>query len=153
MGSLGTHNVIFVATENNTVYAFDAEKAGAPLWSKNLTRAGETLQVANDYNNDRVPQIGITGTPVIDPASGTLYAVAASKTTSSSTVFHQRLHALDITNGKERPNSPVDIMAKYPGTGGIQDGNGNVVFDPLIEFNRPALTLFSGQHIRCVGFA
>src|ERR1039457_7012203 len=55
MGPLGTHNVIFVATENNTVYAFDADKARAPLWSKNLTPPGETLQVANDYNNDRVP--------------------------------------------------------------------------------------------------
>src|ERR1019366_3172142 len=105
------------------------DKARAPLWSKNLTPPGETLQVANDYNNDRVPQIGITGTPVIDPASGTLYAVAASKTTSTPTTFHQRLHALDITNGKDRPNSPVDIAAKFPGTGGTHDGKGNVVFD------------------------
>ncbi len=145
MGRLGTHNVVFVATENNTVYAFDADRAHAPLWSKNLTPSGETLQVADDYNNTRVPQIGITGTPVIDAASGTLYAVAASKTTSTATVFHQRLHALDITNGKERLNSPVDIVAKYPGTGGTQDGNGNVVFDPLVEFNRPALLLFSGN--------
>src|SRR5258706_492918 len=69
MGKLGTHNVIFVAAENNTVYAFDADVAGVPLWSKNLTPSGETLQVANDYNNDRVPQIGITGTPAIDPAT------------------------------------------------------------------------------------
>jgi hypothetical protein len=60
-------------------------------------------------------------------------------------VFHQRLHALDITSGKERPNSPVDIVAKYPGTGGEQDGNGNVVFDPLVEFNRAALTLFGNN--------
>lgn len=74
MGPLGTHNVVFVATENNTVYAFDADKARAPLWSKNLTPPGETLQVADDYNHTRVPQIGITGTPVIDAASGTLYA-------------------------------------------------------------------------------
>jgi len=145
MGPIGTHNVIFVATENNLVYAFDADEAGAPLWSKDLTPSGETLQVANDYNNDRVPQIGITGTPVIDPASRTLYAVAASKTTSASAQFHQRLHALDITNGNERSNSPVDIVAKFPGNGGAQDGNGNVVFDPLVEFNRPALLLFSGN--------
>jgi hypothetical protein len=145
VGTRGTHNVIFVATESNTVYAFDADKAGAPLWSKNLTPAGEALQLAADYNNTRVPQIGITGTPVIDPASGTLYAVAASKTTSTPAVFHQRLHALDITNGTERAGSPVDIVAKSPGTGGTQDGNGNVVFDPLVEFNRPALILFSGN--------
>ena len=145
MGPLGTHNVIFVATEDNLVYAFDADEPGAPLWSKSLTPAGETLQVADDYNNTRVPQIGITGTPVIDPDSRTLYTVAASKTTSAPTQFHQRLHALDNTNGNERPNSPVDIVAKYPGMGGTQDGNGNVVFDPLVEFNRPALLLFSGN--------
>src|SRR5262245_55104170 len=59
MGKLGTHNVIFVAAENNTVYAFDADAAGVPLWSKNLTPSGETLQTADDYDNDRVPQVGI----------------------------------------------------------------------------------------------
>ena len=137
-----THNVIFVATEGNNVYAFDADKAGAPLWSKNLTPSGETLQVAGDYANNRIPQIGISGTPVIDPAAGTLYVVAASKTTSGTTVFHQRLHALDITTGNERSNSPVDIAAKFPGSGSPNDGNGNVVFNPLVEFNRAALTLF-----------
>ncbi len=148
MGKLGTHNVIFVAAENNTVDAFDADAAGAPLWSKNLTPSGETLQVAADYDNDRVPQIGITGTPVIDPATNTIYLVAASKTTASPVTFHQRLHAMDITNGNERPNSPVDITAKYPGTGGTMTGrnqNGNVVFDPLWEFNRPAMLLAAGN--------
>src|SRR5579862_2547968 len=78
------HNVIFAATENNLVYAFDADKPGKPLWSVSLTPAGETLQVAADYDNNRIPQIGISGTPVIDLANGggTLYAVAASKTTA-----------------------------------------------------------------------
>ena len=145
MGARGVHNVIFVATENNTVYAFDADRAGAPLWSTSLTPPGETLQDADDVNETRIPEMGITGTPVIDPATGTIYAVAASKTTSTSVVFHQRLHALDIVSGRERPNSPVDIAAKFPGTGGTQDGNGNVVFDPLIEYNRPALTLFGNS--------
>ena len=68
--------------------------------------------------------MGVTGTPVIDPVSGTIYAVAASKTLSTPTVYHQRLHALDIATGNERSNSPVDIQAKYPGTGGTQDGKG-----------------------------
>jgi hypothetical protein len=139
------HNVIFAATENNIVYAFDADKAGKPLWMANLTPSGETLQTMDDYDNTRIPQIGITGTPVIDPSIGTLFAVAASKTTSTPSVFHQRLHALDITTGKERANSPVDVSAKYPGVGGENDGNGNVVFDPLAEFNRTALTLFQGN--------
>src|SRR5579872_5101789 len=65
----GTHNVIFVATENNTVYAFDADSQGAPLWSVNLTPSGETLQNMNDYANTRIPHMGISGTPVIDPSS------------------------------------------------------------------------------------
>ncbi len=142
IGRRGTHNVIFVATENNTVYAFDADQAGAPLWSKSLTPAGETVQISTDYANTRVPQIGITGTPVIDRASRTLYAVTASKTLSFPTVFKQRLHAIDLATGNERPHSPVAIQATYPGTGGIQDGSGNVVFDPLSHFNRAALLLF-----------
>ena len=143
MGTLGTRNALFVATENNTIYCFDAD-SGATLWTKHLTPAGETVQVAADYNNTRVPQVGITGTPVIDVASGTIYAVAASKTISSPVVFHQRLNALNVVNGAPRTGSPVDIHAKYPGTGGIQDGHGNVVFDPLAQFNRPALLLFNG---------
>jgi hypothetical protein len=141
----GTHNVIFVATEANNVYAFDADSAGGPLWSVNLTPSGETLQNMNDYANTRIPAMGISGTPVIDTSSNTLYVVAASKTTANTPVFHQRLHALDITSGNERTNSPVDIQAKYPGTGGEQDGNGNVVFDPLIEFDRGGLTLFGSS--------
>jgi len=143
MGALGTHNALFVATENNTIYCFNAD-TGASLWSRNVTPAGETVQVYTDYNNTRVPQVGITGTPVIDVASGTIYAVAASKTISSPVVFHQRLNALNVVNGAPRTGSPVDIHAKYHGTGGIQDGQGNVVFDPLPQFNRPALLLFNG---------
>ena len=147
MGRLGTHNVIFVATENNTVYAFDADQAGSPLWSQNLTPNGETLQTSADYNNTntRVPQIGITGTPVIDLERHAIYAIAASKTLNSPVVFHQRLHSLDLATGNELPHSPVDIQAKYPGTGGLQDGSGNVVFDPLSHFNRAALLLFDNN--------
>ena len=145
MGKLGTHNVIFVATENNLVYAFDADRARGPLWTAKLTPSGETLQVTADYDNNRIPQMGVTGTPVIDATTGTLYAVAASKTTAASPVFHQRLHALDITTGKERANSPVDIVASFPGTGGTTDGNGHEVFSPVIEFNRSALTLFNNN--------
>ena len=143
MGAAGTHNVVFIATENNTVYAFDADSGGPPLWTRNLTPAGEAVMVGSDYSNNRIPQIGITSTPVIDTATNTIYLVAASKTTSSPTVYHQRLHALDVTTGNERANSPVDIQARYPGTGGEQDGNGNVVFNPLVQFNRPGLLLFN----------
>ncbi|HVN26985.1 MAG TPA: hypothetical protein VMT64_00785 [Candidatus Binataceae bacterium] len=137
----GTHNVIFVATEANNVYAFDADSQGGPLWQVNLTPSGETLQNMNDYANTRIPQMGISGTPVIDPSTNTMYLVAATKTTASTLVFHQRLHALDITTGNEKFGGPIDIQAKYPGSGGEQDGHGNVVFDPLIEFDRGGLTL------------
>jgi hypothetical protein len=141
----GTHNVIFVATEANNVYAFDADSQGPPLWSTNLTPSGETLQNMNDYANTRIPAMGISGTPVIDTSTNTMYLVAASKTTANTPVFHQRLHALDITTGNEKLGGPIDITAKYPGTGGEQDGNGNVVFDPLIEFDRGGLTLFGNS--------
>ena len=139
----GTHNVVFVATEANNVYAFDADSQAAALWTKNLTPNGETLQVSADYSNNRIPAMGISGTPVIDPASGTLYVVAASKTTGGSPVYHQRLHALDITTGNERNNSPMDIQANYPGSGSPQDPNhsGHVLFNPVVEFDRAGLTL------------
>src|SRR5258708_34231034 len=143
MGTLGTHNVIFIATEANTIYAFDADTNAAPLWTKHLTLPGETVQVPSDYNNTRVPQVGITGTPVIDVATGTIYAVTASKTTSAPVVYHQRLNALNVVNGAHRTGSPVDIHAKYPGTGGIQDGFGNVVFHPLAQFSRRAMLVFN----------
>ena len=147
LGAKGSHNVIFVGTENNSVYAFDADSQGAPLWSVNLTPSGETLQTSSDYANDRIPHVGISGTGVIDTSTNTLYVVAASKKVPSSgpTVFHQRLHALDITSGKEKANSPVDISAKFPGTGSPSDGSGNVVFNPLVEFDRGALTLFGNN--------
>ena len=144
MGRLGTHNVIFVATETNNVYAFDADTFGSALWNVNLTPPGETLQTASDYGYSRVPNMGVTGTPVIDPATKTIYMVAATKSAAALPVYHQRLHALDVTTGRERLGSPVDIHAKYAGTGGRQDGEGNVVFDPLWQFNRPGLLLFNG---------
>ena len=142
----GTHNVVFVGTESNTVFAFDADSSGPPLWSRSLTPSGETLQNGNDYANDRIPNMGISSTGVIDTSTNTLYVVAASKTTSSPTVFHQRLHALDITTGHERSNSPVDISANSPGSGSPNDGKGNVLFNPLVEFDRAALMLF-GNYI------
>jgi hypothetical protein len=145
LGAQGTHNVIIVGTENNTVYAFDADTQGAPLWQVSLTPSGETLQNMNDYANTRIPHMGISGTGVIDTSTNTLYVVAASKTTSSPTTFYQRIHALDITTGKEKFGGPVIITAKYLGSGGEQDGNGNVIFDPLIEFDRAGLTLLGNN--------
>ncbi|HZV36515.1 MAG TPA: hypothetical protein VFB72_18200, partial [Verrucomicrobiae bacterium] len=124
----GAHNVIFVATEGDTVYAFDADNNSgsnsAALWSHSLLGSGETTLTTGDVGTTDVqPQIGITGTPVIDTNSGTLYVVAKSKLVSGGTTnFYQRLHALDITSGAERPNSPVLIQASVLGIGDGSSG-------------------------------
>jgi hypothetical protein len=141
----GTHNVVFVATMNNTVYAFDADAIEAPLWRKNLTPAGEsTASPAQVKDTNILVNIGIIGTPAIDSSTGTLYVVAktcdaAFCGSASDTNFHQRLHALDITTGNEKPNSPVEIAASVPG-GGI----GQIAFSPFHHMQRPGLLVSNG---------
>lgn len=140
-----THNVVFVATQHDSVYAFDADQmsASAPLWHTSFIdpAQGITTVSSGDIScNDIVPEVGITGTPVIDGSTGTLYVVA--KTKEHGQVV-QRLHALDITTGKERPGSPVLIQASVPGTG-AGSSNGVVRFDPLRENQRGALLLLNG---------
>jgi hypothetical protein len=139
------HNVVFVATENDSVYAFDADNTvGAnaiPLWQVSFINPPSvtTVDSATDIEcTDLVPQIGITGTPVIDPSTGTLYVVAK---TNENGVFVQRLHALDITTGNEKFGGPVVIQATVPGTG---DGSSQIVFDALHQNQRPGLLLDNG---------
>lgn len=114
----GTHNIVIVATENDSVYAFDADVGGAPLWQTSLLANGEIAIPASDTGcGDLTPQIGITGTPVIDPATDTLYAVAATREGSAkSYVYAQWLHALDITTGAEVTNSPMQVQGSVPGS-------------------------------------
>ncbi|HVR87780.1 MAG TPA: pyrrolo-quinoline quinone, partial [Planctomycetota bacterium] len=137
----GTHNVVFVATEHNSVYAFDADdNAGSnssPLWSVNL---GPSVPNGDVGTTDIVPEIGITGTPVIDPATGTLYVVAKTKEAGT---YVQRLHALDITSGAEKFGGPVVIQATVPGTGDGTTGS-SLSFDSLHQHQRPALLLSGG---------
>src|SRR2546428_3881689 len=101
----GTHNVVFVATEHDTVYAYDAD-TGALLWKVGILQAGETP--SDDRNCSHVtPEIGVTATPVIDRLSGprgTIYVVAMSKDSSGN--YHQRLHALDISTGADEFGGP-----------------------------------------------
>jgi len=136
-----TRDVLLVATAQDYVYAFDADgnnPAPGYLWRRSLLGAGETWVSSNDVNTtDISPNIGVTGTPVADRASGTLYVVAKSKTTDSST-FIQRLHALDISTGAEKLHGPTKIQATVPGSG---DGGTTVSFSPLLNNQRPALLL------------
>jgi hypothetical protein len=136
-----THNVVFIMSEHDSAYAFDAD-TGAQLWKVSLAGSGETS--SDDRGCSQVtPEIGITSTPVIDRAAGAhgiLYAVAMSK---NSSTFFQRLHALDITTGAELEGGPVTIQATYPGTGANSSG-GQVVFDPKQYKERAALLLLNG---------
>jgi len=154
----GTHNVLYVATENDTVYAFDADTyVPTPYWAYSFLNpsAGVIAVLGSDTQGNVVPQVGITATPVIDPASGTIYLEVMTKETNShSTNFVHRLHALDISTGLERTsfNSPTVIAANnYPGTGynGTDNTGGFVNWNPVRELSRPALLLANGMVYLC----
>jgi hypothetical protein len=136
------HNVVYAVTENDTVYALDSD-SGAHLWSHSVLAAKETP--SGDFGCGQIsPQIGITATPVIDRkfgAHGAIFLVGMSRDQSGN--YHQRLHALDITTGAELAHSPVEIAAKYPGTGD-NSSNGEVVFDPAQYAERAGLLLLNG---------
>jgi hypothetical protein len=136
-------NVLYVATEHGSVYAFDAD-SGAQLWKTSILGTGETT--SDDHGCSQItPEIGITSTPVIDRQqgpNGTIFTVGMSK--DSSGKYHQRLHALDIVSGAEISGSPTEIAATYPGTGDNSQ-NGNVVFDPSQYAERAALLLLNGN--------
>jgi hypothetical protein len=136
-----THNVLYVVTEHGTAYGFDAD-SGTVLWSTSTLGAGETPS-DNHGCSQITPEIGITNTPVIDRSSGpngTLFAVAMSK--DGTGAYHQRLHALDLTTGKEIAGSPTEITGTYPGTG-ENSTNGNVIFDPGKYAERVGLLLLN----------
>src|SRR5271166_538920 len=131
----GTHNVIYVATMNNSVYAFDADTLGAPLWSRNFNGSGQpefwTQVGLNGTCTANQGNIGILSTPVIDGTAGTIYFVTR---TVETTGVVQRLHALDITTGNERANSPTVITATV----------GSNVFTPASQNQRASLALSQG---------
>ncbi len=146
-----SHNVVFVATEHDQVYAFDVN-SGQQLWRTNFLATGGFRYVISPVSSgdvgcgDLVPEIGITGTPVIDTATGTMYLVAKTKVYDSlihTTSFYQTLHALDIKTGLDKV-APVPISATYPGNGTGSVG-GILTFDPLVEAQRSSLLLLKGQ--------
>jgi len=149
----GIHNVAFVVTMHDSLYAFDADAKMPPLWQASFINpaAGITPDTAADaaspYGNclTFVGEIGIISTPVIDGPNGTIYVVSRTKEPQNqSFVQVQRLHALDISTGNERSNSPVIVDAMVQGTG---DGstNGYVHFDAKREIQRPGLLLVGGM--------
>jgi len=132
------HNAVIVATEHDSVYAFDSD-TGASLWKVSLLGSGETSSDTRGCGQI-TPEIGITSTPVIDRgagAHGTVFAVAMSKDASST--YHQRLHALDLTTGAELLQGPVEISATFPTAGG-----GTTTFSPGQYAERAALLLTNG---------
>jgi hypothetical protein len=136
-----THNVLYVVTEHDSVYAFDAD-SGTQLWKVSALESGETT--SDNHGCGQIsPEIGITSTPVIDRAKGahgTIFVVAMSKDASGA--YHQRLHALDVTTGAETTGSPTEITGTYPGTGDNSSG-GNVVFAPGQYAERAGLLLMN----------
>ena len=152
-----TANVVFVATENDSLYAFDADASPCvTYWHDSLLPPTEEIVSSTDVGTtDITPNIGITGTPVIDPKTDTLYVVAKSKQYQINPITYvQRLHAIDITNKNgilERPSSPIAISASAPcgppiaaGCGDGNNGNGMIPFDPFRENQRAGLLLLNG---------
>jgi len=148
----GTHNVILAASMRDTVYAFDADKSPCTTyWSKTLIPSGETWGSYSDVDSsDIFPDIGILGTPVIDPSTSTIYLIAKTKTTAG--VYHQRLHALSLSDGSEKFGGPVDLTSAITvaGTGDNGDtsasctSSSGVPFCPLRENQRAGLVLNNG---------
>jgi PQQ-like domain len=141
VGGVNGKNIVYVATEHNTVYAFNADDkraTAAPLWEKNF---GPSLPSVDTGCTLLAPEIGITATPVIDLATKTIWFTSRNK--ENDRVIH-RLHALDIATGEPRPNSPVEITAKAPGTGTTSE-NGVITFDPLRQMQRPGLLKVGGR--------
>lgn len=138
----GKRNVLFVATEHDSLYAVNAD-TGSLLWHVHLLKTGETPS-DNRGCGQVIPEIGVTSTPVIDlnrGPHGTIYVVAMSR--DRQVHYYQRLHAVDLQNGSEQFGGPVDIHATFPGHGDTSRG-GTDVFDPGQYEERAALLLLNG---------
>jgi hypothetical protein len=150
----GTHNAVFVATEHNSVYAFDGDGIGGTngglLWFTNLgtSALSDNHEFGDRYNGgqytDIVPEVGITGTPVIDLPTGTLYVDVRTRVVGNAVNYYHNIHALNITNGMEQSYSPVVVAHSIPGKG-VDSVGGVVTFNPLQENQRPAMTLVGGM--------
>ena len=140
----GTHNVVYVATMHNDVYAFDADKEGPALWHVNLgpTVPGTEYHLDPDYN-----EVGILGTPVIDASRHAIYVVAHTKEDAGN---YYRLHALDTRTGSEKFGGPALIQATAPGTWSLDSHNGQIAFAGDQHLQRPGLLLLN--NVIYIGF-
>jgi hypothetical protein len=139
---LGVHNVVYVATMNDSVYAFDADsdagKNASPLWHTTFLVDGATtvpISIQKCGGTTAWTQVGVVSTPVIDPVAGTIYVVA--KTMENSKFVH-RLHGLNVATGVEQKGFPIVITMNY------ESGGDNYVFADMMQVNRPALLLENG---------
>lgn len=143
----GTHNVVFIVTEHDSVYAFDADTSQAALWHVSFLNAAQgitTVLQADVSNCDQItPEIGITDTPAIDLSTNTLYLVAMTKRVASGpvTTYYQQLHALDLSTHAEKFNGPITIQAVVPG---VSDGGTSVTFMAQDYKERSGLLLSNG---------
>lgn len=143
----GRHDVVFIATEHDSVYAFDAYgHPSSPLWHVSFLGSGNSTLSANNVACPFIePEVGITSTPVIDARTGTLYVLARTRKLHAlaTNEYRQHLHALAVTTGAEKFSGPVEIHASVHGSG---DGSvrGTLAFDPLRENPRAALLLANG---------
>jgi hypothetical protein len=145
----GTHNVVYAATQNDSVYAFDADgRSNSPLWQDSFISPAHGINpVPCEIDGKPIvscaiyPIYGIAGTPVIDPVTNTMYLVTR---TIENTKYFQRLHALDITTGAEKFGGPIVIEASVAGAGAGSEG-GMVQFDALHDIQRAGLLLLNGN--------
>jgi hypothetical protein len=150
----GHHNVVFVATQHDSLYAFDADASpclqywkvslidaahGAPAAETSVPSGFAGSLIGQGAGGDIAPEVGVTGTPVIDPAANILYVVSKSLQTGTTNIF-QRLHAIDLPTGSEKAGSPVTLAASYPTSG----GGSPVVFNAGPENQRAGLTFANG---------
>ena len=146
----GNHNVVYVATEHDSVYAFDADgKSSTPLWKDSFINPAAGVNPINPAvtgeTGDIPNEIGITGTPVIDQATNTMYVVAATQEVNGgTTTYVNRLHALDLSTGAEKDGGPVVINPQVAGTG-IDAVNGKVSFNNITENQRASLLLVGNE--------
>jgi hypothetical protein len=147
-----THNVLFVATTHDSIYAFDADSNGGananPIWQITLldtahgaAAGATTVPWTDEGSEDMEPEIGITGTPAINPSTNTMYVVGATKENGA---YFLRLHAINILTGAEQPHSPMVIEATVAGTGNGSSG-GKLSLSPLWQGQRGALDYYNGH--------